>query len=66
MRQIIAAAFLSVLAFAPASAAAGHWYCTADGIKSWTADASAADAHGWSYDGDRTAYHDKGHCKHAM
>ena len=33
------------------SASAGHWYCTADGIKSWTTGA-ATDAHGWTYAGD--------------
>jgi hypothetical protein len=65
MRHVFAAAFLSVIAFSPANAATGHWYCTGDGIKSWTAGA-ATDAHGWSYDGDRTSWHDKGHCKSAM
>jgi hypothetical protein len=66
MRHVFAAAFLSVIAFSPANAATGHWYCTGDGIKSWTSDAAASDAHGWKYDGDRAAYHDKGHCKAAM
>ena len=65
MRPLIAAAFLSILAFSPANAADGHWYCTSDGIKSWTTS-PATDAHGWKYDGDRAAYHDKGHCKPAM
>ena len=71
MRHTIAAAFLAAIAVTgsalPAtSAATGHWYCTGDGIKSWTANADAKDAHGWSYDGDRAVYKDQGHCKHAM
>ena len=71
MRHTIAAAFLAAVAITasalPAtSATAGHWYCTGDGIKSWTTNAAASDAHGWSYDGDRAVYKDPGHCKHAM
>jgi hypothetical protein len=65
MRHLIVAAFLGVLVISPATAATGHWYCTADGIRSWTYDTAAADAHGWAYDGDRATYKDKGHCKHA-
>ncbi len=69
MRQVVTAAFLAVIAVAgsalPAtSASAGHWYCTADGIKSWTTSTAATDAHGWTYAGtDRTVYKDGGHCK---
>jgi hypothetical protein len=68
MRTVLAAAFLSVLAasaFTSTSSAApvGHWVCTSDGIKSWTSDTAATDAHGWKYDGaDRTSYKDGGHC----
>lgn len=45
-----------------ASAGTGHWYCTTDGIKSWTMDAGAKDAHGWSFVGDSATYKTDGHC----
>ena len=61
MRSIITAAAFATLAFCASAttsaAGTGHWYCTSDGIKSWTTSA-ATDAHGWKYDGDRTAYHE--------
>jgi hypothetical protein len=70
MRNIITAAFLAAIAVAasalPAASATGsHWYCTGDGIKSWTTGA-ATDASGWAYKGtDRTVYKDGGHCEKA-
>ncbi len=70
MRHFTIAAFLAIIAVTgsalpAASAPAGHWYCTGDGIKSWTSG-TAADAHGWTYMGtDRTAYKDGGHCAKA-
>ncbi len=68
MRKVLAAVFLAALAasaFTATSFAAtnGHWVCTSDGIKSWTTDTAATDAHGWSYQGtDRTSYKDSGKC----
>ena len=65
MRQVIAAALLSVCALwtsTSAAAGSGHWYCTADGIKSWTSDGGATDASGWTYSGDKSVYKDGGHC----
>jgi hypothetical protein len=68
MRSIITAAFVATLALCASatssSAGSGHWYCTGDGIKSWTAD-TATDAKGWSYSGDRASYKDPGHCAKA-
>jgi hypothetical protein len=65
MRSIItAAAFATIALCASAttsSAGTGHWYCTSDGIKSWTTD-TATDAKGWSYSGERSSYKDAGHC----
>ena len=65
MRTALAAAAFAalVLGTTAANAAAGHYVCSADGIKSWTTDASATDAKGWTYSGDRTSYKDKGTCK---
>jgi hypothetical protein len=66
MRHVLAAALLVTVAFSisttAASAASGHWYCTSDGIKSWTSDTGASDASGWTYSGDKSVYKDGGHC----
>ena len=69
MRHVIAAAFLSVCALwtsTSAAAGSGHWYCTADGIKSWTLDPNTSDAAGWTYGGNRSSYKDGGHCSKKM
>ncbi len=69
MRQIFAGAFLTALALLASPAAAtgsGHWYCTADGIKSWTMDPNTSDASGWNYSGNRSAYKDGGKCDKKM
>jgi hypothetical protein len=65
MRIASTALFLTTLVLlgTNASAATGHWYCTGDGIKSWTSNTDTMDAHGWSYSGDRTVYKDGGHCQ---
>jgi len=65
MRIVSTAALLAtlVLLSTGANAATGHWYCTGDGIKSWTSSVDTLDAKGWSYSGDRTAYKDGGNCK---
>ena len=62
MRFVTAVLVLIALSATNATAAGGHWYCTADGIRSWTSSPDAMDAKGWSYSGDRTAYKDSGHC----
>ncbi len=64
MRIVTTAALLAVLALSTTSASAGtgHWYCTGEGIKSWTSSADLLDAKGWAYSGDRTTYKDAGHC----
>jgi hypothetical protein len=64
MRIVMTASLLALLALAagPAQAGAGHWYCTADGIRSWTTDSAMMDAKGWKYSGDRNTYRDGGHC----
>ena len=64
MRKLLAAAFLSAIAMTGSTSAAStaHWYCTGDGIKSWTSDTGAKDAQGWTYSGDRTSYKAAGHC----
>ena len=67
MRGFIAASIVAAVALfaaVPAGAEGGHWYCTADGIKSWTTG-SAADAKGWSFVGDRGTYKSDGHCAKA-
>ena len=68
MRQVIAAALLAAVASltSPSYAASGHWYCTADGIKSWTMNPNMSDASGWTYSGDRSSYSDSGHCTKKM
>jgi hypothetical protein len=66
MRQIIAAVFVLAFSATPSLAASGHWYCTADGIKSWTSDPNTSDAAGWNYSGDRSSYKDGGHCSKKM
>jgi hypothetical protein len=66
MRHVSVAAFLVsvLLASSTASAATtGHWYCTSDGIKSWTTDTATTDAHGWTYSGDKSVYKDGGKCE---
>ncbi|HUO89687.1 MAG TPA: hypothetical protein VMU08_10965 [Rhizomicrobium sp.] len=66
MRHVLVAALLVTVALSvsatAASAATGHWVCTADGIKSWTSDGGATDASGWTYSGDKSVYKDGGHC----
>ena len=68
MRIVSTAILLAamVLLTGSASAATGHWVCTADGIKSWTSDPNTSDAAGWAYGGDRSAYKDGGHCSKKM
>ncbi len=65
MRIVSTAILLAALTLLStgANAATGHWYCTADGIKSWTSSPDTLDAKGWAYSGDRTAYKDGGSCK---
>lgn len=70
MRKLATAMFLSTIvisALVPttASSGTGHYYCNADGIKSWTTDAGKKDAAGWTYSGDRASYKDGGHCSKA-
>ena len=65
MRFLTTAAFscVALLALSTSSmAGAGHWYCTSDGIKAWSADPDKKDAAGWTYSGDRTSYSDGGKC----
>jgi hypothetical protein len=71
MRKLAIALFLSTMALsalvptAASSAASGHYYCTSDGIKSWTTDADKKDGRGWTYSGDRATYGDSGKCTKA-
>ena len=68
MRFIKTAALscFALLALSGASnAAAGHWYCTADGIRAWTSHADLKDAKGWTYAGDASSYADGGKCAKA-
>jgi hypothetical protein len=68
MRSVMTFAFVAGVALCASvtssSAGAGHWYCTSDGIKSWTTE-STGDSKGWSYSGDRSSYKDSGHCSKA-
>jgi len=66
MRLLKTAAFSCVALFAfstSSMAGTGHWYCTSDGIKAWSTDASKKDAAGWTYSGDTSSYADGGKCK---
>ncbi|HTP75717.1 MAG TPA: hypothetical protein VMJ73_01955 [Rhizomicrobium sp.] len=64
---VITLSVISGLVLAPTAAlsGAGHYYCTGDGIKSWSTDDSKKDAPGWTYSGDRTSYKDGGKCTKA-
>jgi hypothetical protein len=69
MRQVFAAAFLTAVALWASPSAAtgsGHWFCTGDGIKSWTDNPNMSDASGWNYSGNRSAYKDDGKCEKKM
>jgi hypothetical protein len=68
MHKLATAVLLSTLAIVASTAAlsgTGHYYCTGDGIKTWTSDESKKDATGWAYSGDRASYKDGGKCTKA-